>query len=226
MSAPAVQIRGLRFAYPARRGVPPYALSLEDWTLEAGERVAVVGPSGCGKSTLLDLIAGVLPATAGSLKVDGQELVGMPERQRRAFRAARVGLVLQGAPLVQSIHILDNVLLVYRLCRVLSLDAAARDRAQGLLEELGLGDKALARPSELSQGERQRVALARALVTEPPLLLADEPTSGLDPERAQAALGLLEGLVASRGSALVLVSHDPAVQARLSRELDARGLRA
>ncbi|MCB9742587.1 MAG: ATP-binding cassette domain-containing protein [Alphaproteobacteria bacterium] len=222
----AVKLRGLRYAWAPRGGAPGFALRLEQWEVEAGARVAVVGPSGCGKSTLLDLIAGVLPAQAGELVVCGEPLHALGERARRAFRAEHIGFVLQGAPLVGSLDVLENVLLTYRLSRALRLDAAARERARALLEALDLGDKARARPQSLSTGERQRVALARAVVTQPALLLADEPASGLDPERAEAVMQRLEGLVAERGSALILVTHDPARAARMQTSLDARGLRA
>ncbi len=218
MSA-VIEATGLRFSYPPRAGTEPFTLSLPSWTVRRGERTALFGPSGCGKSTLLNLLAGVLVPSSGSLKVQGRELAGLSEGDRRAWRIQHLGFIFQDFPLVEYLDARENVLLPYRLNSALSLDASARQRASGLLEGLGLGGKLARRPEELSQGERQRVAIARALVTEPGLLLADEPTAGLDPDRSTQVMELLESLCEERGLTLLLVTHDPRLLARFPRTL-------
>jgi len=216
----AIQATHLRFSYPQRPGDPPFVLELADWSVPSGGRVALHGPSGCGKSTLLNLIAGVLELTEGSLEVAGVQMRGLSDSERRAHRIRTMGFVFQDYPLVGHLSAIENVLFPFRLNPALRLDRSARTRAEGLLADLGLGDKLRRRPRALSQGERQRVAIARALVTQPSILLADEPTAGLDPSRSSAVLELLESLCADRELTLVLVSHDPAVLARFEHTLE------
>jgi ABC-type lipoprotein export system ATPase subunit len=213
----AIRATDLRFSYPGRQG--GFALSVPHWEVAEGARVGLVGPSGCGKSTLLGLVAGLLAADGGSLVVAGSELVGMSEAARRRHRLSQLGFVFQDYPLVDYLDAVENVLLPYRVGG-LRLTREVRARAHGLLDELGLGNKARRRPARLSQGERQRVALARALVTEPRLLLADEPTTGLDAARTDAVLALITRLVTERGLTLVLVSHDPELVGRLDQSWD------
>lgn len=210
-----IRASNLGFSYPKSS----FKLQVPELTVRAGERLALVGPSGCGKSTLLNLLSGWLSAASGSLEVDGLQLVGLGEGARRRHRLTRLGLVFQDYPLVAHLSAVENVLMPYRLGG-LRLDDRVRSRADALLDELGLGDKRARRPDALSQGERQRVALARALVTEPPVILADEPTTGLDPARTQAVVDLLTRLCADRDVALVLVTHDQSVVARLDRAID------
>lgn len=215
MSAPlAIHASGLRFAYGQ-----DFSMNLPAFEVREGARVVLHGPSGCGKSTLLNLVAGALVPDSGTLQVCGSDLAQLSESQRRAWRVQNVGFVFQDYPLVDYLSALDNVLLPYRLNSALKLDASAKGRAVGLLETLDLADKLGRRPEQLSQGERQRVAIARAVVTQPRLLLADEPTTGLDPERSAAVLDLLDALVSEQKLTLLLVSHDPRVQARFEQEL-------
>lgn len=211
---PAIRARDLRFAYEPGPRTASFRLHIPAWEVRRGARAALFGPSGCGKSTVLNLVAGLLAARDGSLEVEGRELVGLADRQRRAHRISRIGFVFQDFPLVDSLDAEENMLLPFRLNRHLRLDTSARARARLLLRDLGLAGKERHPPSRLSQGERQRVALARALVTAPRLLLADEPTAGLDPQQSAGVLDLLESLVQEHGLTLVLVSHDPALLAR------------
>ena len=216
MSAPlAIQASRLRFAYGQ-----DFSMDLPAFEVREGARVVLHGPSGCGKSTLLNLVAGALVPDSGTLQVCGTDLAQLSESQRRAWRVQNVGFVFQDYPLVDYLSALDNVLLPYRLNSALTLDSSARARAESLLKALDLGDKLRRRPDQLSQGERQRVAIARAVVTQPRLLLADEPTTGLDPERSAAVLDLLDALVSENQLTLLLVSHDPSVQARFEQHLD------
>jgi len=200
-----------------------FSLSLPQWSVETGQRVALHGPSGCGKSTLLGLISGQLTPTSGQLVVDGQDLAALSLSARRAWRARRIGFIFQDFPLVEHLSALENVLLPYRISKELRLTGAIRAQAASLLEALSLGGHRRTMPPRLSQGERQRVAIARALITEPALLLADEPTAGLDPAQSAAVLELLWGLSQARGLTLILVTHDPSLLARFSARLDVAG---
>jgi putative ABC transport system ATP-binding protein len=219
---PLVAIENARFRYTRLRHSTrdSFALRCDELLVDEGERVALHGPSGCGKSTLLNLIAGVLRAESGRVRVAGLDLTEANERMRRAHRIRTMGFVFQDFPLVEHLDTRENVLLPYRLNRALELDAGARRRADELLGELGIASLAGARASRLSQGERQRVAIARSLVTNPALLLADEPTAGLDPERASSVCELLEDLADTRGMALVLVTHDPLLLERFPRRIN------
>jgi putative ABC transport system ATP-binding protein len=217
----AIQVRGLRFSYPTPHGreAEPFHLELDDWRVDAGERVALYGPSGCGKSTLLDLLAGVLRPDAGSIEVEGADVARLADDAVRAHRIRTLGFVFQDFPLVEYLDALENVLFPYRLNPALRLDDAARRRARDLLASLGLAGKEGRLPRELSVGERQRVAIARALVTGPRLLLADEPTAGLDPEQSLAVMRQLETASSEHGLTLVMVTHDPALLGRFDRTL-------
>lgn len=210
----AIQASSLHFS---RGG---FSLSLPQWCVDAGQRVALHGPSGCGKSTLLGLISGQLTPTSGRLMVDGQDLTALSLPARRAWRARRIGFIFQDFPLIDHLSALENVLLPYRISQDLHLTGAIRAQAAALLDALSLHEHHRAMPSRLSQGERQRVAIARALVTEPGLLLADEPTAGLDPSQSAAVLELLWGLSVERGLTLILVTHDPSLLARFSLRLN------
>ncbi|MFT5586507.1 MAG: putative ABC transport system ATP-binding protein [Cognaticolwellia sp.] len=216
MSAPlAIHATDLGFAYGQ-----DFSLQLPAFKVRLGARVVLHGPSGCGKSTLLNLVAGALVPDSGSLLVCGTDLAQLSESQRRAWRVQNVGFVFQDYPLVDYLSALDNVLLPYRLNSALKLDTQAKSRAESLLNTLDLNDKVQRLPAQLSQGERQRVAIARAVVTQPRILLADEPTTGLDPERSGAVLDLLDRLVSEQQLTLLLVSHDPKLQARFPQQLD------
>ena len=208
-------LEGVRFSWEGDAG---FTLNVPDWSVAAGSRACVVGPSGSGKSTLLSLLSGERVAEAGAVVVGGDDLSGMSEAARRRWRLKTVGFVFQDFPLVPYLDALENALLPYRLG--LSPDAGARARARGLLTTLGLADKAGAAPGALSQGERQRVAVARALVTRPAVLLADEPTAGLDPARSDAVVDLLSRSCEERGTTLVLVTHDPRLQAGFGNTLE------
>jgi len=211
----AIALRRVRVGWPSG-----FALADLTWTVPQGGRAAMVGPSGSGKSTLLSVLAGDKPVDAGEVEVLGMRLDQMGEARRRAWRVRHVGQVFQDFPLLSSLDVRGNVLLVGRLHPAVRLDAAMRAHAEALLVSLDIDHLATRRPQALSQGERQRVAVARALVTRPGLVLADEPTSGLDPGRKQAVLALLEQACAQDGTTLVVVTHDPDVAARFDRVLD------
>jgi len=180
--------------------------------VEAGEFVALTGPSGCGKSTLLHLIAGLDSPTSGAVWVDGQELGRI--RDMDAFRRREVGLVFQLHNLLPHLTALQNIE-VAMLGNGFS-HKEQRQRAQELLEAVGLGAKAKTEPTRLSGGERQRLAIARALANRPRVLLADEPTGNLDSESVDRVLKLISGLRDSL-LAVLLVTHDAHVASMADR---------
>jgi putative ABC transport system ATP-binding protein len=193
------------------------ALRGVDLTVAPGEHLALAGASGSGKSTLLHLIAGLDRPTTGTVRVAGHDLAALDDEGRTLLRRRRIGLVFQSFNLVETLTAEENVALP------LALDgarpAAARARAAGALERVGLAARRRHRPGELSGGEQQRVAVARALVIEPALLLADEPTGNLDSAAAAGVLDLLFGATADGRRALLLVTHDPAQAARADRRV-------
>ncbi|MEY3013526.1 MAG: hypothetical protein RIT45_2261 [Pseudomonadota bacterium] len=194
------------------------ALADLDIRIDAGERVAITGPSGAGKSTLLNLLGALDRGYSGSLRLDGAELRSLGERPLSRLRNRTVGFVFQSFNLLPSLRVGENLTMPAAFGDRLS-EAEAEARARALLDRVGLPDAWNKRPLELSGGQRQRVAIARALLLEPRLLLCDEPTGSLDRAHADAVLDLFEELAARAGSALVLVTHDPVVEARMPRVL-------
>ena len=184
---------------------------------EPGERIALLGESGSGKSTLLNIIAGLEPADAGRVEVDGQSLVGLNDDQAAALRRQLIGFAFQAFHLLAHLTVQRNVAVPLLLNGVRPLEAL--ERAATLLGRLGLGARLNSPIRELSGGEQQRVALARALVSAPRVLLADEPTGNLDPTSARAALALITELSAESGAALLLVTHSYEAAAMADRQL-------
>lgn len=201
-----------------------FRLEIPGLDVASGTSAAVVGASGAGKTTLLELIAGIRVPDAGRVVLtdrDGHEtdLGALSERERRGFRLAHVGAVFQSFELLDHLHVLDNILLPLRLGDR-AVDAAARARAQGLAEEVGLGGKVRRRPRHLSHGERQRVAVCRALVTRPALVLADEPTGNLDADNRERVLEALETGAQATGATLLVVTHDQGSRDRFDAVID------
>ena len=213
-----IELRDLRFRYPQGE----FALRVRKLEVASGERVALAGPSGSGKTTLLRLVAGIAVPDSGSVCTHGAHLSALDDVARRAFRIRHIGLVFQEFELLEYLSVLDNVLLPYRIQRALSLDAAARERAEALAERVGIGDKLACLPERISHGERQRVALCRALVTRPAIVLADEPTGNLDPGNRDRALDILLAYARESGATLVTVTHDHELLPRFGRVIDSR----
>ncbi len=218
---PAIRVRDLAFAYPGG-----FRLRVPAFDLGGTERVAVVGPSGSGKTTLLRLVAGIEAPASGTVEVDGVAIGGLADRERRAFRAARIGFVFQGFELLDHLTARDNILYPVLVSDRLPLDRAVRARAEALAEAAGIGALIGRRPAALSQGERQRVAICRALVTRPRIVLADEPTGNLDPEAKGLILDLLFDRAREEGAALLVVTHDHALLPRFDRVVDFAAFRA
>ena len=193
---------------------------LEDITLaiRPGEFVAIVGPSGSGKTTLLGLLAGLDLPTAGTIRVDGEDLRALDEDGRARLRRERIGFVFQSFQLIPTLTALENVEVPLEL-RGESPDGRARE----LLARVGLGARLDHYPAQLSGGEQQRVALARAFATRPRYLFADEPTGSLDTATGREIEGLLEELNAEAGTTLVLVTHEADLAARAPRTVRLSG---
>jgi len=185
-------------------GRPLTILHPLDFTVRKGERLAIVGPSGSGKSTLIGLMAGLDQPTSGQILIDGTEITGLGEDALARLRGEKIGFVFQFFHLIPSLTAYENVAVPMEIAGV----ANPRRRAEELLEEVGLTGRSHHYPTQLSGGEQQRVALARALANNPPLVLADEPTGNLDTATGLHILELLRTIHATRGTTIVLVTHD------------------
>lgn len=184
---------------------------------QRGEITSILGKSGSGKSTLLNLISGIDTPDRGQVWVDGQDLTALSERERTLFRRARIGFVFQFFNLIPTLTVGENVSLPLELNRVPRRQA--REKAESLLEAVGLRDRWNTFPEKLSGGEQQRVALARALVHDPLLILADEPTGNLDEETGAQVMALLAGLAREQNRTLLIVTHSREAAALADRVL-------
>jgi len=215
VTEPAVLLEGIRVAFPDG---PDERVVLDDLKLsvDPGELVVISGQSGAGKSTLLAVTGLLRRADAGEVTIAGTATSAMSSRQRTAVRRDHIAFVYQSANLLPSLTAVEQLELVGHIRGERSADV--RRRARGLLDELGLADRASQLPSQLSGGERQRVGIARAFMAEPSVLIADEPTASLDPQRADSVAELLAG-ASGRGIATIVVAHDTAALSRADRHL-------
>ncbi len=209
-----IELKNVHLAYSAAgRSIPVLAgASLQ---VAKGESVAIIGPSGSGKTSLLLVLTGLETPNSGSVIFDGTELHAQSNDARADIRRDQIGIVFQNFHLIPSLTARENV--------ALPLDIAgadkARDRAGELLERVGLGHRTDHYPNAMSGGERQRVALARALIHKPALMVADEPTGNLDNQTGDAVANLLFELNQENDATLILVTHDPALASRCSRQV-------
>ena len=211
-----IEITNMQFRY----GEGDFRLEVPKLHVDNGERVAVTGPSGSGKTTLLNLIAGIVRPESGDVVTANHNLADLDDGSVRDFRIEHIGLVFQEFELLEYLNVLDNVLLPYRINSSLKLDDTVRQRAEELLESVGIGDKRDRYPDQLSQGERQRVAVCRALLVNPPLLLADEPTGNLDPANKGRVLDILIDYASGNDATLMTVTHDSDLLHRFERVID------
>jgi len=218
-NANLLQLSGLRKSYHLGQPNETEVLHGIDLRLGAGEFVALIGPSGSGKSTLLNILGLLEPASAGSYQLQGEEMAGLGDAALTRRRREALGFVFQFHHLLPAFTALENVTLP-ALMATGSVTAQERARAGELLAAVGLAEALHKRPAELSGGMQQRVAIARALVHEPALVLADEPTGNLDTASSQAVFELLRSIHAERGTAFVLVTHDPRLAARCDRVVE------
>ncbi len=182
--------------------------------------VAIVGPSGSGKTTLLGLLAGLDAPSAGTVRIEGQDLSDLTEDGRAEFRARRIGFVFQTFHLLPTMTALENVMVPLELQGSFQ---GARERARDLLRRVGLGDREDHYPAQLSGGEQQRVALARAFSNRPAILFADEPTGNLDRTTGAGIVDMLEALNTEERTTLILVTHDPSLAERADRVVTLSG---
>jgi ABC-type lipoprotein export system ATPase subunit len=217
-----IRLRDVHKSYHRPDG-PVLACAVRELDVARGEQVALVGRSGSGKTTLLHMLAGILRPDGGTIEVVGRRLETMGEAARDRHRGAHIGMVYQTFNLLQPFTALENVLLGALFGR--GAGGTARQRAEALLQQVGLADRMHHRPRELSVGQVQRVAICRALVNDPELILMDEPLGNQDRATGGQVLDLLLRLAADGGKTVVMVTHDPESARRMQRTVDLEALR-
>jgi lipoprotein-releasing system ATP-binding protein len=183
---------------------------------KAGDILLVTGQSGCGKTTLLHLLAGILQAQAGQIRIDGTDIAALSDAQRDRFRAKNIGLVYQKAHFLAALPVLDNL----KLPGWLGHHGTDRKRIEALAERLGVAHTLGKYPAQLSVGEQQRVSMIRAVINKPGLILADEPTSALDDRNCAEVTALLREMASQQGAALVIVTHDGRLKDQIPHRIE------
>ena len=219
MSSVVVELHGIRKTYNHGTPIEQEVLHGVDLTLPAGEFAALIGPSGSGKSTLLNIIGLLEPGSAGSYRLNGAEMAQANDDELTRARLSSIGFVFQFHHLLPAFNALENVQMPGLL-----LDgeyrSARREEALRLLEAVGLGEAMGKKPGQLSGGMQQRVAIARALALSPKLVLADEPTGNLDTHSADDIFLLMRQFNRERGTAFLIVTHDPRLAERCDRNIN------
>lgn len=192
--------------YPLGKGSSVTAVQGVSLAINQGEFVTIVGRSGSGKTTLLNLAAGLTQPTSGKVLIDGTSLWDLTDRQQSFLRSQRIGFVFQFPSLLPTLTVLENVILP-TIFRSKQDAPQAHDRAIQLLQQVGLADKLMAYPRQLSAGQQQRVVIARALMNQPLMLLADEPTSNLDEKTELEIMDLFRDLHTSMRITIMMVTH-------------------
>ncbi|NBW09438.1 MAG: ABC transporter ATP-binding protein [Caulobacteraceae bacterium] len=214
MSSPVLSLRGIVRTYKTGQGELS-VLKGVDLEVRPGEIVGLIGPSGSGKSSLLHAAGLLERPTAGQVIIDGEDVGQLDERARTRIRLSRIGFVYQFHHLLPEFDARDNVALPLRIAG--HPEAAARKAAEAALGSLGLAERLLHQPAQMSGGEQQRVALARALANKPRLLLADEPTGNLDPATSQTVFEALHTLVKDTGVAALIATHNMELAGHMDR---------
>jgi len=213
---PLIDLNGVTKAFKTDAGLF-LALKGVDLHVDAGEYVAIIGKSGSGKTTLINMITGLDRPTEGEILVGGEKVEKLGENRLAIWRGRTIGVVFQFFQLLPTLTALENVMLPMDFCGTPTF-TERRDRARELIRLMEIEDQANKLPAKLSGGQQQRVAIARALATDPPILAADEPTGNLDSKTAEAVFSLFERL-ASLGKTILVVTHDPDLAQRASRQL-------
>lgn len=216
---PQIELRDVFKSYETGAGE---IAVLKDVSLQVpqGDFVSIVGPSGSGKSTMLNMITGIDYPTRGEVFIGGQAVHALSENRLARWRGKHVGVIFQFFQLLPTLTILENVMLPMDFCDVYKR-RERKDRAMGLLEQVGIADQAHKLPSALSGGQQQRAAIARALANDPPIIVGDEPTGNLDTKTADAVFAMFLELVA-QGKTVILVTHDTALSERTERVIHIR----
>ena len=214
MNPLAIQAKGLSKAYKIGK-TRQQVLKNVDFTAHHGQVTMVMGPSGSGKSTLIAALSGLMKPDEGEVLALGESLWIKSVNKVDKFRLDHCGFIFQGFNLFPALDATAQVVQVLRYCGTPRREAQAR--ATAVLESVGLGQRLHQKPAELSGGEKQRVAIARALAKSPQLIFADEPTSALDSVNGQVVIKLLHQAARERGAAIVVVTHDPRLEAHADR---------
>ena len=214
--AALLELDGVRKSYNVGQPNETEVLHGLSLRLGRGEFAALIGPSGSGKSTLLNIVGLLERFTAGSYRIDGEEMSGLDDAALTLQRRSKLGFIFQFHHLLPAFTALENVTLP-ALMREGRITRAQLERARAMLSAVGLGGAMDKRPSELSGGMQQRVAIARALVLEPPLVLADEPTGNLDTASSDEVFGLMRRMHTELNTSFLVVTHDPRLAARCDR---------
>ena len=188
------------------------------FAIDSSEVVSIVGPSGSGKTSIIMLASGLENATKGSIKINGEEVVGLKEKELSEVRRKNIGIVFQSFYLIPNLTAVENVLLSLEANQQYGLQKDAEE----LLGEFGLSHRMHHLPSELSGGEQQRVAIARALINKPKIILADEPTGNLDSVNSESMIDLLFDYTKKSHTSLVMVTHDNSIAKRCDRIIEIR----
>ena len=216
--AAIIKLNDVRFRWP---GWPPFAIAVDELSVQKGEKVLLLGESGSGKSTLLSLICATILADSGAVVIGGTEIKRLSGWSRDRFRAEQIGVIFQQFNLLPFGSVLDNILLPLRFAPIRRRNCNdAPRKVVELCQDLGLPDHVeTAKAANLSVGQQQRVAVARALIGQPPILIADEPTSSLDEVNQDNFLEVLFEQVRAYNSTLLMVSHNPRLSERFDRVL-------
>lgn len=216
MGAPVLELQGIERTYKTEAG-ELRVLEGTDLRLQAGELVGLVGPSGSGKSTLLHTAGLLERPEGGSIFLDGTNCLKLSDDGRTALRRRKIGFVYQFHHLLPEFNAIDNIAMPLMIAGVAR--SKAREKAQRLLDEMGLHERAFHQPAQLSGGEQQRVAIARALANDPRLVIADEPTGNLDPATTERVFASLIKMVREEGAGVLVATHNLALTRHMDRVL-------
>ena len=210
-----IEATGITKSYTINGRVIPVLKGI-DLLIDSGEFIVFAGSSGSGKTTLLSLLSGLDNPTTGKVKLSGRDITGLKEDELAPVRNKLIGFVFQAFHLIPSLTALENIMFPAELQK----DSQAAEKAQNLLERVGLWERRMNLPEQLSGGEKQRVAICRALINNPQLLFADEPTGNLDAENSRGIISLIQDLQQEQGATLIMATHSGEIASRAGRVLN------